>query len=142
MKSLVAFALATVLATGTVWAAPPANVANRTWILDINGSAEDLFIDTQAGAGAPGNANCRRITGTVRGVAGFVGWYCPATGRIHIVHQNNVTGFPVRTFTGTVSDEVADQPLFMAGTATVNLANSNLPFGDLGEYVFSAREQP
>ena len=33
----------------------------------------------------------------------------------------------MRTFTGTVSDEVLEQPVFMAGTATVNLANSNLP---------------
>lgn len=141
MRSILAFALATILATGTVWAAPPLSVANRTWILDINGTAEELFIDTQAGAGAPGNANCRRITGTLRGNPEFVGWYCPSTGRIHFVHQNIGSGFPVRTFTGTVSDEVTDQPLFMAGTATVNLANSNLPFGDLGEYVFSAREQ-
>jgi len=45
----------------------------------------------------------------------------------------------MRTFTGTVSGDVSGQPLFMAGTATVLYA-AHL-FGDLGEYVFSAREQ-
>lgn len=137
MKFTCSFVLATVLATGTVWAAPPASVANRTWILDINGSSEEIFIDTQAGPGAPGNATCRRITGQLRGIPEFSGFYCPLTGRIHIVHRNLSSNLPMRTFTGTVSDEVAGQPLFMAGTATVLNAN----FGDLGEYVFSAREQ-
>jgi len=37
-------------------------------------------------------------------------------------------------FTGHVSDAVNDEPLQMAGTATVLIS----AFGDLGEYNFSA----
>jgi len=46
MRSMFAFALATILAAGSAWAAPPLSVANRTWTLDINGTSEELFIDT------------------------------------------------------------------------------------------------
>jgi hypothetical protein len=138
MKSILSFtAAAIVLAASAAFAAPPASVANRTWVLDLNGTTLDVFIDTQGGPGAPGQANCRQIVGKIGGVAPFSGWYCPLTGRIHFVHRNLTSKLPMRTFTGVVSDDVAGQPLFMAGTATVNYA----AFGDLGEYVFSAREQ-
>jgi hypothetical protein len=138
MKSILSFTLAaTVLAAVTASAAPPASVANRSWILDLDGVTLDVFIDTQGGPGAPGQANCRQIVGKIGGIAPFTGWYCPLTGRIHFVHRNLSSNLPMRTFTGVVSDQVDGQPLFMAGTATVNYA----AFGDLGEYVFSAREQ-
>jgi hypothetical protein len=138
MTRILSFALAAiVLGTGVASAAPPANVANTTWILDLDGTTIDVFIDTQAGPGAPGNANCRAIAGKFGGIAPFSGWYCPLTGRIHFIHRNTQSKLPLRTFTGVVSDEVAGQPLFMAGTATIVYA----AFGDLGEYVFSAREQ-
>ena len=138
MKPMLSFTLAAiVLAAGAASAAPPANLANRTWILDIDGTSLEVFIDTQAGPGAPGQANCRRLEGKIDGIAPISGWYCPLTGRIHLVHRNLTSKLAMRTFTGVVSDEVVGQPLFMAGTATVLYAT----FGDLGEYVFSAREQ-
>ena len=137
MKSMLSFALAIVLTAGAASAAPPASVANRTWILDIDGSSLEVFIDTQAGPGAPGQANCRHVEGKINGIAPISGWYCPATGRIQLVHRNLTSKLAMRTFTGVVSDHVDGQPLFMAGTATVLYA----AFGDLGEYVFSAREQ-
>ena len=65
------------------------------------------------------------------------GWYCSATGRIHLVHKNLSSGNAVRHFTGNVSDDVIGQPLYMAGTMMV-LATA---FGDLGEYPFSATRQ-
>ena len=138
MKSLPSLTLAAlVLAAGAASAAPPANLANRTWILDLDGISMEVFIDTQAGPGAPGQANCRHLEGKINGIAQISGWYCPLTGRIHLVHQNSKSKVVMRTFTGVVSDEVDGQPLFMAGTATVLYA----ALGDLGEYVFSAREQ-
>ena len=137
MKVMLSFIAATVLAAGTASAAPPASVANRSWVLDLDGAALDVFIDTQGGPGAPGQANCRQIMGTIGGISPISGWYCPLTGRIHFVHRNLTTKVAMRTFTGVVSDQVVGQPLFMAGTATVLYS----AFGDLGEYVFSAREQ-
>ena len=137
MKSMLSFTIAIVLTAGAASAAPPASVANRTWILDIDGSSLEVFIDTQAGPGAPGQTNCQQVEGKINGIAPIGGWYCPATGRIHLVHRNLTSKLAMRTFTGVVSDQVDGQPLFMAGTATVLYA----AFGDLGEYVFSAREQ-
>ena len=137
MKSMLSFTIAIVLTASAASAAPPATVANRTWIFDIDGSSLEVFIDTQAGPGAPGQANCRHVEGKINGIAPISGWYCPATGRIQLVHRNLDSKLAMRTFTGVVSDQVDGQPLFMAGTATVLYA----AFGDLGEYVFSAREQ-
>jgi hypothetical protein len=138
MKTIPSFALAaTLLGTGVASAAPPANIANSTWIFDLDGSSFEVFIDTQGGPGAPGQMNCRSVAGQIDGIAPISGFYCPLTGRIHLVHRNLSTKVAVRTFTGVVSDDVAGQPHFMAGTATV----LNAVFGDLGEYVFSAREQ-
>ena len=69
------------------------------------------------------------------GIADIRGWYCPSTGRIHFLHTNAENkDFVVRVFTGNVSDTVSGQPLHMAGIATVLIS----PFGDLGEYNFSA----
>ena len=62
--------------------------------------------------------------------------YCPSTGRIHFVHQNLDSDIAVRVFTGNVSDDVAGEGLYMAGTVTVLIS----AFGDLGEYNFSATE--
>ena len=137
MKSMLSFTMAIVLTAAAASAAPPASVANRTWVLDLDGRSMELFIDTQAGSGAPGQSNCQHIEGKINGIAPVSGWYCPATGRIHLVHRNLTSKLAMRTFTGVVSDDVPGQPLFMAGTATVLYA----AFGDLGEYVFSAREQ-
>ncbi|MBP7777290.1 MAG: hypothetical protein KA371_09195 [Acidobacteria bacterium] len=124
------------LAAATVSAARPANLANTTWTLQVNGSIEPLTITTQGGAGAPGAANCRAITGAIRNLAEVRGWYCPSTGRIHLVHTNMDSNRPVRVFTGNVSDDVSGQLLHMAGTMTV----LNSAFGDLGEYNFSASQ--
>jgi hypothetical protein len=95
-----------------------------------------LIINTQTGAGAPGAAQCRGLNGTLNTTPDIVvtGWYCPSTGRIHLIHRNLTSKIAVRTFTGNVSDEVIGQPLYMAGTMTVLFS----VFDDLGEYNFSA----
>jgi hypothetical protein len=131
-----AVATATLVAAGTASAERPANLAGTTWTLQTNRDPVQLVITTQGGPGAPGAASCRHINGDIGNVAHIRGWYCPATGRIHFVHRNAGSGNAVRIFTGNVSDEVAGQPLYMAGTMTV-LASV---FGDLGEYGFSATQ--
>ncbi len=131
-----AFAAALV-AAGAASAERPASLAGSTWTMQNNRDVEQLVITTQGGAGAPGAANCRVINGHFNIIQPEIlirGWYCPSTGRIHFVHKNLSTGNAVRIFTGNVSDDVLGQPLYMAGTMTVLIS----PFGDLGEYNFSA----
>ncbi len=137
MKSMVSFTLAAILAgTGQAFAERPANIANTTWTIQVNRDAEPLVIDTQGGAGAPGAANCRAITGIIRGVAPIRGHYCPSTGRISFVHTNVSSGGVMRVFSGYVSDDEIGLPLYIAGTVTI----FNAVFGDLGEYNFSAAQ--
>jgi hypothetical protein len=137
MKSAFAltFAAALSICSGAVLAAPPANIGGTTWTLQANRSTDTLVITAQGGAGAPGAAVCRLLIGTV-GIAPVRGWYCPSTGRIHLRHNNLNSGVTVRTFTGNLSDQVAGQPLYMAGT----MAIENAAFGNLGEYNFSATD--
>jgi hypothetical protein len=135
LKSLSFALVATLLWAGTASAARPTTVANTTWVLQTNLDVTTLTITTQGGPGAPGAANCRGINGRFENVNVTIrGWYCPSTGRIHFVHRNLDSGDAVRVFTGNVSDKVTGQPLSMAGTMTVLIS----PFGDLGEYNFSA----
>ncbi len=131
-----AAAAAMCLTAGSVSAARPANIARTTWTLQINRETTLLVIDTQAGAGAPGQLNCRTIRGGIGNVAAIRGYYCPSTGRIHFVHQNVNSDIAVRVFTGNVSDDETGQGLYMAGTVSVLIS----AFGDLGEYNFSATE--
>jgi len=134
-----AIATAACLLAGTAWAQRPATLAATTWTLQVNRDTAQLVIDTQFGPGAPGNAECRGLNGTLNTTPDIkvTGWYCPSTGRIHLVHRNLATNITVRVFTGNVSDEVIGQPLYMAGTMTVLIS----AFGDLGEYNFSAVKQ-
>lgn len=135
MKSRLAVVFtAALLAVAPLAAARPDNLANTTWVLQVNGATEPLVITAQGGPGAPGAATCRSLRGDIRTVADVNGWYCPSTGRIHLVHSNVHSGIAVRVFTGNVSDETPGQPLHMAGTMTVLVS----AFGDLGEYNFSA----
>lgn len=134
MKQMLALVLAA-SAAALAHATPPANVAGTSWNLQVNRDTNVLAINTQAGPGAPGNATCRSINGTL-GIAPVRGWYCPATGRIVFHHRNIGSGITMRAFVGNVADEVAGSPNLMAGTATV----MNAAFGDLGEYNFSASE--
>jgi hypothetical protein len=137
MKTSIALcvAAATSIFAGAAMAAPPANIGGTTWTLQANRSTDTLVITAQGGAGAPGAAVCRVLIGTV-GIAPVRGWYCPSTGRIHLRHNNIGSGATVRTFTGNLSDQVAGQPLYMAGT----MAIENAAFGNLGEYNFSATD--
>ena len=132
----VAAAAAALLAAGAASAERPANLANTTWTLQAGGNVLQLFIDTQSGAGAPGAATCRHISGTINTTPDIEvrGWYCPQSGRIHFIHRHLVSHDAMRAFTGNVGDDVPGQPLHMAGTMTV----LNTYFGDLGEYNFSA----
>jgi hypothetical protein len=134
-----AVATAAFVAAGAASAERPANLAGTTWTMQVNRDVLQLIIDTQAGPGAPGAETCRHINGTINTTPDIVvqGWYCVATGRIHLVHKHLRSGNAMRIFTGNVSDEVIGQPLYMAGTMTV-LA---IAFGDLGEYNFSATRQ-
>lgn len=131
-----AVATAALLAAGTAAAQRPTSLANITWTLQANQTVLQLTIDTQSGAGAPGAATCRHITGTIATSPDIQirSWYCPESGRIHFVHRHLVEGDAMRVFTGNVSDGIAGQPLHIAGTMTV----LNTHFGDLGEYNFSA----
>jgi len=144
MKSLsktlqLAVATAALFAAGAASAERPANLAGTTWTLQANRDVLQLIINTQSGPGAPGAETCRHINGTINTTPDIAiqGWYCPAAGRIHFVHKNLASGNAVRVFTGSVSDDVIGQPLYMAGTMTV-LA---IAFGDLGEYNFAATRQ-
>jgi hypothetical protein len=121
-------------------AAPPANIANTTWMLRVDGGADEvLFIDTQNGPGAPGNSVCRGIRGNfVSGNVPVRGWYCPDRGRIHLLHENKGSRLVMRAFIGNVSDAVDGQPLRMEGAVAIDNAN----FGDLGEASFEALQQP
>jgi hypothetical protein len=132
-------AAAAAVVTISAHAAPPANVANTTWTLRVNGGADELlFIDTQAGPGAPGNAVCRGLRGTLGSANVPVrGWYCPEDGRIHLLHENKGSRLVMRAFIGNVSDAVEGQPLRMEGAAAIDNAN----FGDLGEVTFEALQQ-
>jgi hypothetical protein len=131
-----AAAAATLLAASAASAERPANLAGTTWTLQANRNVLQLVINTQSGSGAPGAATCRHINGTINTTPDIEvrGWYCPESGRIHLIHRHLVSHDAMRTFTGNVSDEVVGQPLYMAGTMTV----LNTAFGDLGEYNFSA----
>ena len=134
-----AIAAAALLAAGTASAAPPENIARTTWSVQVNrNTTAVLVIETQAGPGAPGQATCRAINGHFNAVEVPVhGWYCPSTGRIHLLHNNLHSGVTVRVFTGNVSDEAIGEPLFMAGTVAIEA----IAFGDLGETNFSAVQQ-
>jgi hypothetical protein len=134
--SILSLALAgSLLAAGAASAERPANLAGTTWTLLANRDTVQLVITAQAGPGAPGAGICRHITGEI-GIASIQGQYCPSTGAIHFLHNNLSSGVTVRTFSGHVSDEVAGQPLHMAGTMTVEA----IAFGDLGSYNFSASQ--
>ena len=140
--SLAIAAAAVLAASGAASAAPPANLGNTTWTLQTNQDSTQLVITTQDGPGAPGAATCRTINGEL-GIAPapaipIRGWYCPSTGRIHFLHKNLNNGNAVRAFTGNLSDEVVDQPLYMAETMMVEDA----AHGDLGEFNFSAVSIP
>jgi hypothetical protein len=140
LKTLrLAAATAALLAAGAASAERPATLGGTTWTLQTNRDVLQLIINTQAGPGAPGAETCRHISGTINTTPDIAiqGWYCPSTGRIHFVHKNLGSGNAVRVFTGSVSDDVIGQPLYMAGTMTV-LA---IAFGDLGEYNFAATRQ-
>lgn len=143
MKSILAITLAAaaLLAPDSASAQRPDRVAPTTWTVQTNLGVAQLFIDTQAGTGAPGSKQCQAITGRFNLIEPEIdinGWYCPATGRIHFLHHNAGTGRVVRVFTGNVSDQVSGQRLFMAGTATVFVA----AFGALGEYNFAGVTTP
>lgn len=133
MKLRMISTAAALLASTTVFAAPPANLAGTTWTVQVNRDSEQLVITNQGGPGAPGSAVCRVIIGTI-GIAPIRGWYCPSTGRIHFRHNNLSSGATMRVFTGNVSDEVVGQRLYMGGTAAIEAS----AIGDLGEVNFAA----
>lgn len=131
-----AVAAAAFLAAGAASAQRPENLAGTTWTLQANRTVLQLVINTQGGPGANGAVTCRPLDGTLNTTPDIkvTGWYCPPTGRIHLVHRNLTSKIAMRVFTGNVSDDEIGQPLYMAGTMTV----LDAAFGDLGEYNFSA----
>lgn len=133
LAAMAALTCWTLAATAPAYAAPPASLAGTTWTLQVNRNSEQLVITDQGLAGAPGARVCRLLIGTL-GVAPVRGWYCPSTGRLHLLHQNLGSGETARAFTGQVSDEVIGQPLYIGGTVAIH----NAAFGELGETNFSA----
>lgn len=119
------------------WAARPANLAGTTWTVQTNRSVEQLVITHQGGPGTAGGPNCPLVMGTI-GPAPVRGWYCFATGRLHLRHSNMHTGVTVRVIDAHVSDEIVGQPLYLGGTIAVDDA----VFGELGSYNFSGMRQP
>jgi hypothetical protein len=119
------------------WAARPANLAGTTWTVQANRSVEQLVITHQAGPGTAGGPNCPLVTGSI-GPAAVRGWYCFATGRLHLRHSNMHTGATVRVIDAHISDEIVGQPLYLGGTVSVDDA----VFGELGAYNFSGVRQP
>lgn len=137
MKTILRPLLAALLAAASAasHAAPPANIANTTWTLRVDGGADEvLFIDLQWGPGAPGNAYCRAIRGNLAGFVPVHGWYCPSDGRFHLLHTHVQSGAVMRAFMGNVADEVAGQPLRIRGATAIHHSG----FGDLGEVPFRA----
>ena len=128
-----AIAVIAVLGANVASAAPPSSLANTTWTMQINRDVAQLVITSQGGPGAPGASRCRIINGTFD-VATIRGWYCPDTGEFQFLHRNAGNANTVRVFDGSVSDDVAGETLFMAGTVSIQDAN----FGDYGRYNFSA----
>jgi hypothetical protein len=127
----------TLFATAEASAARPATLANTTWNMQLNGQPATLVIETQGGPGGPGGPNCLAIRGHFGASVEIPvhGWYCSATGRIHFIHSNLNSLVTMRTFSGNVSDVVAESTS-MAGTMTVD----NVGFGELGEFPFSGTE--
>jgi hypothetical protein len=127
----------TLFAAADAYAARPANLANTTWSMQLNGQLATMVIETQGGPGGPGGPNCLPIRGHFEPVNVPVhGWYCRTTGRIHFIHSNLNSLVTMRTFSGNVSDLVAGSPVSMAGTMTVD----NVGVGELGEFPFSGTE--
>lgn len=127
---------AAIAAAAPAWAARPANLAGTTWTVQTNRSVEQLVITHQGGPGTAGGPNCLAMRGTI-GPAQVDGWYCAATGRLHLKHKNMGTGATVRVIDANVSDEVIGEPLYLAGTLFVEDA----VFGELGAYNFSGVSQ-
>ncbi len=138
--SRVVLASALALVASPALAEPLPSVARTTWTVELvqeGREPETLVIDAQFGPGAPGNATCRGIRGTIER-SPIHGWYCPESGQIHFLHLNRESGVPMRSFNGTVLEGGADGAApSIRGTMMVEQA----VFGDLGEYDFSAVEQ-
>lgn len=132
-KALAVVLVAAALAQpGLAAAAPPESVVG-TWLMQNNQTEEQLVITNQGGPGSPAGDTCREIIGAF-GIAPMQGFYCPDTGRIHMLHKNVSTKAVVRVFTGNLSDSVTGHPDRIGGTMTV----VNIAFGPFGEYSFSA----
>ena len=68
MKSILSFTVAIVLTAGAASAAPPVSMANRTWILDIDGISMECGIDTRLDPGA-GSGQLPHVAGKINGIA-------------------------------------------------------------------------
>jgi hypothetical protein len=132
--SMFAAAVAAALTVGTASAARPDTVGQTTWSLQTNLAPVQLDITNQGDANAPGAATCRVINGKINIVTDIDGWYCPSNGRIHFIHKNQDTGYPVRVFFGLVAGDALGVPVSMDGVMTVLIPE----FGDLGDYNFTA----
>jgi hypothetical protein len=118
--------------SGIVMASPPADITGY-WSVAVGQEQEDMEIIRQDSY--PSGA-CQKISGKFRGIAPFHGIYCPASGRVQMVHENLSTSYAVRVFTGNLAEEIPGYPNRMAGTFTVLYPT----FGEYGEYGFSATQ--
>lgn len=121
-----------VLWSGIAMANPPADITGY-WSLMSGQEQEDMEITRQD---SYPDGVCQKIIGKFHNIPPFHGIYCPATGRIQIVHENLHTNYAVRVFTGNLAEQIDGYPNRMAGTFTVLYPT----FGVYGEYGFSATQ--
>jgi hypothetical protein len=89
------------------------------WNVNANNSVGTLSINTQSSTG-----NCRSITGTIFGNPLKSGFYCPLSGRIHFIRQQNGNSFQV--YSANLSQNAT----------TLRMGGLFSDFGQPGEYSF------
>jgi hypothetical protein len=136
-KTAMAICASVLLSSGVAMADGwPASVTGN-WAVLGNQSAGGLNITQFAGAAG---SQCKPIRGTIYGVDGIEGFYCPGSGRIAFMRYNGNTTNPKQHWIGNLSQAVAGQPLRMGGTFTATDHNNvfGTSGGSLGEYNFHA----
>ncbi len=132
--ALVAAGIAALLSTGAARANTWPKSVVGSWSAFANQSPLVLNITSQGTLG-----NCPAITGTLADTvnggqtSNIQGFYCPHSGRIQFLRQNQTTNDTFQTYVGNVS--MTGPTLYIGGT----FAEDSLA-GALGEYNFWAQK--
>ncbi|NJR70735.1 MAG: hypothetical protein HC771_20400 [Synechococcales cyanobacterium CRU_2_2] len=114
-----------------------ANIASAAPLPDISGSwkiignQSDGVLEIKQ---APSPLACKPISGKLFGFSQIVGYYCPATGRLAFIRQDNERPAANQMWVGNLSAVVQGQPNRMGGT--FHAVNAGAGSGELGEYNF------